>query len=388
MPIKVTCNHCGGTLHAPDDSLGKRGRCPTCATILTITADSPRVGPSSPGFTIDPEAPARGPLLNPNAASAKPAPTPGLESSVGSMSGAVGTYDLADNAGRAGAGAFGRPAAPQTVPAPATRFAPPPAARPDPFLKSGKQADSTGNWSKVRRGLAWVRTGVVFLALAIVLCPILEAVRHFGVQLPDKNPGFLQAAGLSSLNEIRVAVTMVPAGLGLFCLVIGRFSVGAVPGASTARGLAKCAGFATLLAFLGFVAYVAVTGQALMQGVLPKLQLDETIFRPELLTQDRVQKYSDQFFLSAADPKGQMQRMGLTLLLAGLVAGEFWFLAALGRIAAFGQSTSAAGRVNRYTMIGGLLLFLVPLGLVAADLFGIPWLRENVLQRFQELPPA
>ncbi|MGL4423557.1 MAG: hypothetical protein ACRCZF_23070, partial [Gemmataceae bacterium] len=41
-----------------------------------------------------------------------------------------------------------------------------------------------------------------------------------------------------------------------------------------------------------------------------------------------------------------------------------------------------------YTMIGGLLLFLVPLGLVAADLFGIPWLRENVLQRFQELPPA
>jgi hypothetical protein len=36
MPIKVTCQICQGVLHVPDDSLGKKGRCPTCGNILSI----------------------------------------------------------------------------------------------------------------------------------------------------------------------------------------------------------------------------------------------------------------------------------------------------------------------------------------------------------------
>src|SRR3954471_7812157 len=39
MPIKVTCPKCQGVLHAPDDAGGKRGKCPTCGTVLAIPAE-------------------------------------------------------------------------------------------------------------------------------------------------------------------------------------------------------------------------------------------------------------------------------------------------------------------------------------------------------------
>ena len=47
MPIKVTCSNCGGVLHAPDDSGGKRGRCPTCGNVLPIPAESPKLPPAA-----------------------------------------------------------------------------------------------------------------------------------------------------------------------------------------------------------------------------------------------------------------------------------------------------------------------------------------------------
>ena len=40
MPIKVTCSKCQGVLHAPDDAGGKRGKCPTCGTVLAIPGGS------------------------------------------------------------------------------------------------------------------------------------------------------------------------------------------------------------------------------------------------------------------------------------------------------------------------------------------------------------
>lgn len=44
MPIKVTCEKCGGVLHAPDDAGGKKGRCPNCQNVLPIPFDAPRAG--------------------------------------------------------------------------------------------------------------------------------------------------------------------------------------------------------------------------------------------------------------------------------------------------------------------------------------------------------
>ena len=42
MPIKVTCEKCGGVLHAPDDAGGKKGRCPNCQNILPIPFEGSR----------------------------------------------------------------------------------------------------------------------------------------------------------------------------------------------------------------------------------------------------------------------------------------------------------------------------------------------------------
>jgi len=90
MPIKVTCTNCGGVLHAPDDAAGKRGRCPTCGTVLTIAEDAPRV----PAQSAVPPPAASGPLeaasravpypLAPPTPAPRPGPGPGLtEASVG-----------------------------------------------------------------------------------------------------------------------------------------------------------------------------------------------------------------------------------------------------------------------------------------------------------------
>ena len=46
MPIKVTCPKCQGVLHAPDDAGGKRGKCPTCGTVLAIPAEGIAAGPA------------------------------------------------------------------------------------------------------------------------------------------------------------------------------------------------------------------------------------------------------------------------------------------------------------------------------------------------------
>src|SRR5262245_30998351 len=57
MPIKVTCPKCQGVLHAPDDAGGKRGKCPTCGTVLSIPADGPKV----PAASVPTEQPFRAP---------------------------------------------------------------------------------------------------------------------------------------------------------------------------------------------------------------------------------------------------------------------------------------------------------------------------------------
>ena len=40
-PIVVTCGNCSGVLHAPGDSGGQQGSCPTCGNVLRIPTPSP-----------------------------------------------------------------------------------------------------------------------------------------------------------------------------------------------------------------------------------------------------------------------------------------------------------------------------------------------------------
>lgn len=39
--IKIACSNCGKKLEAPDESAGKRGKCPGCSAVLTVAAGAP-----------------------------------------------------------------------------------------------------------------------------------------------------------------------------------------------------------------------------------------------------------------------------------------------------------------------------------------------------------
>jgi phage FluMu protein Com len=60
--LTITCPECGKTLRAPDDSAGRRARCPTCGALIEITAGwpAPDTAPSDPPPTAaSPPEPAR-----------------------------------------------------------------------------------------------------------------------------------------------------------------------------------------------------------------------------------------------------------------------------------------------------------------------------------------
>lgn len=40
MPIEFSCSQCGKTLRTPDDSAGKKGRCPDCGSVMNIPQQS------------------------------------------------------------------------------------------------------------------------------------------------------------------------------------------------------------------------------------------------------------------------------------------------------------------------------------------------------------
>lgn len=377
MPIKVTCNQCGGVLHAPDDSAGKRGRCPSCGTVLTINSDAPRVGTSAPIPSPAGRDASEGPT--------RPVPFPqpgrpgaqGMESSGPALPGMANTYGLADDLRQGG---------PRPQTAPSTRFGQAPPARPDPFVKTGRPAGRTDGWPKVRRGLGWVQAGVALLLLAALACPLVELAGSFGVNLPDQDPGYLKMPGLSAANEIRGLALLVPALLGLLFVVAGRMGVGAVPSESSARGLAKAAAFASLFSFLGFVAYAVVTSLAAANGALPHVAHMRDVLEPNINTQTRVERYLSEFTIKTDDINGQVQRIGLTVFAVCGAVAEFWFLGALGRIGAMTQRPGAGRRVNAFVLLAGTLAILLGVGLVVFDIFGLAWAKENLLAKWNDLP--
>lgn len=366
MPIKVTCNSCGGVLHAPDDSAGKRGRCPTCGMILSIPADAPRV-PAEP----------------------VPAPAPTAASA---------TYGLASNPDLA----FPKPplfgddtktphVAARSSMATASRLPPDPRRFGDPFAKPGKTPQAAASdalarrWSRVYRGLGLDRLGLFFAVLAIILPSVVTLLEKNGVALPEKDPGMLGVAGLTQLNELRIGLALVFALLAGLCVVFGRFGVAAVPRESGAKGLAFFAALASLFAFFGMLAVLVYAIGATMNQAPPQVIPNAELQSPGLKAQTRFEDYCHGLFLGADESTGQIQRFGaLAFIVCGIIA-ECWFLGALGRLAVHLRSERAAGRVTRLVVLCGLAVILTAFAWLYFDLLGREWFYSSLKPKWIDL---
>ena len=53
--MQVTCGNCGAKIRVPDSAVGKKGKCPKCATVMTITPDpeEPAPPPAAGGSPFD-----------------------------------------------------------------------------------------------------------------------------------------------------------------------------------------------------------------------------------------------------------------------------------------------------------------------------------------------
>jgi hypothetical protein len=397
MPIKVTCSQCGGVLHAPDDSSGKRGRCPTCGTVLTIIGEfvGP-VPPAPPQFGAPPAAlpprPSTTPVTNPwgslpggpeepaaGYSGAAPAPMPRP------------TYELAKDPPPARGSSIPAPSEP--VPSSRGSRLPPDPRKvsvQDPFAKPGKPndggAETNARWARAYRGLGWVRTGILFCLLGTLAFAALPILQAFNVNLPNQNPGSLKIADFSQAQEIRLFATAGALLLGLLCVAIGRIGVSGAPAASHAGSTATFASLATLIALAGFVAVGAITGLAMKDtGFIPQFTPQASQFVAKATLADMAATWGDGVFLPKDDMTGQIQGFGAAALVGFGLLAEIWFVAALGRISASLRHPRAVGRVNRFVVIMGLLFALKVVALIAARVYYRAWFEANIWSKWEHL---
>ena len=348
MPIKVTCPKCQGVLHAPDDAGGKRGKCPTCGTVLAIPAQTGMA--AEPESMIPPEphrstheTPFKSPAMNrpPSAEVGRGSSTSDdarRSSSFGMVPDAASTHDA-------------RRAAPGRLPPPG--FGSPEVRKPaDPFTKPNKAAKGNSldgqsrAWRRSRRGLLWVQFAYFLFLIAILAISGLLIASHFGVKLPDKTPGYAQQAEISSVKEIFAAAGLVPLILGLLCLTLGRFGTANAPRTSYAKGLLLASALATLLTVGGLIAYAAMTGEQIRtSGLMP----------PAMLMAD--------------EPVGMIQRGGLALAAVCAPVAELLFVIGLGRIGASLHHSRLAGRGTRVLLLAAFAFIVFGLGAYAHSLY-------------------
>ena len=323
MPIKVTCPKCQGVLHAPDDSGGKRGKCPTCGTVLAIPAEVPRSAPA-------------------------PAPLPGpVEPAYRAP--AAGDLDDSHRASgsdqkRSSFGASFTPPKLEPAPARGSMGKLPPPKPGDPFAKSGRPARPVGTtdsraraYRRARGGLGIVQFALFLFLIAAVALPGIELAKHFKVPIPDKTPGYLGVTDLSAEQEIRYGAVLVPGLLGLLFLTLGRFGASNVPRSSYAKGPALASAAATLIGLLGLLALGAIVAKQVADGFAPKgMMLND-------------------------DTPGVIQRAGLAAALVFLPLAELWFFGFLGRLGAGLHSERAVGRHTRFVFLVGLITALFAL---------------------------
>lgn len=317
MPIKVTCPKCQGVLHAPDDAGGKRGKCPTCGTVLAIPAENAR---SSTAPLPEPvERVAAEPAFRASPAADDNVRGSGIDQRRSS---------------------FGGGFSPKPEPARGSMGKLPPKPG-DPFAKPGRPARPVGTtdgvaraYRRARRGLGVVQFALFLFLLAAVALPGLELAQQFKVPLPDKNPGYLGLNDWSAVQEIRYAAVLGPALLGLLFLTLGRFGAANAPRSSYAKGPGLAAALGTLIGLLGLLALGAIVGKQIADGFAPK----------GLMLPD--------------DLPGLIQRAGLAAALVFLPLAEVWFVSYLGRLGAGLHCGAAVGRHTRFIFFVGLLAAL------------------------------
>ncbi len=400
MPIKVTCNNCGGVLHAPDDSAGKKGRCPTCGTVLTINADMPNSAAAASVFGApmgtDHSDKANRPLPFPPVGGPWTGTPPvfGKDSAQTQQGPKPAAFPPASNGPRSSYDIAGMPETEPIRPVPGTppnthgsRVPPDPRKYSEPMAKPGRPAtakktesDDT-RWNRVRKGLGWVQCAGFFAFLAVVGATLIPILAQFGVNLPDKMPGYLAMDTVSSTTEIGVGAVMVPIVLALFCLLIGRMGVSAAPSSSYARGPALASSLATLVAVGGAIALLAITGLGVKDGFMPKFQ-SSPIVGANLQT--KLHDLTQTNLLQTDGIGGVIQRFGLAAFLAfGLIA-EVWFFASLGRIAAYLKNATASGRINRVLILKGTLFSIAVTACVANQIYG-DWVNANIWSKWNGL---
>ena len=321
MPIKVTCPKCQGVLHAPDDAGGKKGKCPTCGTVLAIpdagsatapprTVSAPSAVPVGGGKPLG-DAPGYG-LMPPSGGEVRQSSVPMLP--------------------RPGDGS--KPSPGFGAPPPAK-----PAAKPRPAVAPTDAGDEVRGYRRARRGLGLVQTGQFLMLLAGIAGPAVAIARLYGVLKVEREGGFL-GKGFSPLMEIEYAAVLVPLALGLLLLVFGRVGFGNLPRSSFARGPAKWAGLFTLLAVMGLVAFAAMTGNALLSSLKPVFWPDHGNPRLQLM--------------ETAELPGKIQVGGLLLFSLAAFVAEAFFVSAVGRLAANLRHDTAAGRHTRFLLLAHL----------------------------------
>jgi hypothetical protein len=287
MPITLSCTACAKPFRARDESAGKKVKCPYCqAAVLVPNPNDPDNAPPAEDAPISPSASRPGasradfppPVSRPGASRAD-LPRPPM-SRPGASRAEVGLPPPAPKVASPGDWGAAPPEPPPPAPPPAPLPAPYPVAgganrpRPTPAKSPLTADEKTTNealaraWNKARRGLGWVRFGLLFVVL-------LGAV-EFGkaVYVVAKGPlptgdgaawvsidGFINSEGANSIPITKEQlVDLACYGplllLAFLCTLFGRLVAGGAPRASGARGLFGLSALFTLAWFLLLVAAV------------------------------------------------------------------------------------------------------------------------------------
>ncbi len=366
MPITMTCIGCMKRFRARDESVGKRVKCPYCATAMEVPLPSPPAGGAAAYSSSDGSSPRAAPSLASGQTPTQDPSSPVIPSSSWSPTTASPLLTPPLPASSPPALPGGAPSAPLPAPPPLTppetrlfqpdpaahgplqhgQFADPPRAAGRPVAAAPPAApppvedELIRGWRRARRGLGWVLFGLVVL--------VVPALAEFGKTLYERLAGELpqgegwiriagfindeapQAITLTKLQQLDILLYGLPLVIGGLAWTLGRLWCVGVPGRSGTRGLFAASAVATFTGGLGLG----------LLGVLFLFRgLDEMAW-------------------------------AVTATAIAIAAAEFWFLNALTAIGSYHRCESTPRRV------GFLGLLLASWATVAA--FGVPYYQDQM----------